>query len=331
MGMRRYLLVALWPAGLAAIAAATVIAARRAPVSPGLAVAREPGDPGAAEPPGAADAAGQDDSRLAEVTDPAAAKPALPARDLIRFGAFTVAGGVLSYGVMRLLGPTIVSRGPEIDEPIFDWTVRHRVQPWAEVMERFNKVGSTWTIWGAACTAAACLGVSWPRNKWLPPSALMSAVLVDKYVTLALRRTFRRPGPPGSPRGTYPSGGCDRAVFFYGLIANMLWREFSGTDRGKIVATGAVAALSFNVAYCREYLGKHWFTDIVTGLFYGLVLLVPFMAAIRLIAGPAAVKGAQDRRAVGTRQLNLAALLSPAAGLSGRQSDPGDSLTLAAD
>jgi membrane-associated phospholipid phosphatase len=220
----------------------------------------------------------------------------------------------MSYGVMRLLGPTIVNRGPAIDEPIFDWTVSHRVRPWTQVMERFNKVGNTWTIWGAACTAAACLGVSWPRNKWLPPSALMSAVLVDKYVTLALRRTFRRPGPPGSPRGTYPSGGCDRAVFFYGLIANMLWREFSGTERGKIVATGAVAALSFNVAYCREYLGKHWFTDIVTGLLYGVVLLLPFMAAIRLIAGPAAVTAAQDRRAVAvSRQFNLAALVSPAA------------------
>ena len=42
--MRRYLLVALWPAGIAAIAAATVIAARRAPVSPALATADDLAD-----------------------------------------------------------------------------------------------------------------------------------------------------------------------------------------------------------------------------------------------------------------------------------------------
>jgi len=56
--MRRYLLVALWPAGIAAIAAATVIAARRAPVSPALATADDladqetgPAPPGRPPPP----------------------------------------------------------------------------------------------------------------------------------------------------------------------------------------------------------------------------------------------------------------------------------------
>jgi membrane-associated phospholipid phosphatase len=52
------------------------------------------------------------------------------------------------------------------------------------------------------------------------------------------------------------------------------------------LGTGAVAALSFNVAYCREYLSKHWFTDIASGLVYGAVLLGPFTTAVRLIAGP---------------------------------------------
>jgi membrane-associated phospholipid phosphatase len=52
-----------------------------------------------------------------------------------------------------------------------------------------------------------------------------------------------------------------------------------------------VAALSFNEAYSREYLSKHWFTDIVSGTVYGAVLLVPFIAAVRLIAGPAVTPG----------------------------------------
>jgi membrane-associated phospholipid phosphatase len=120
--------------------------------------------------------------------------------------------------------------------------------------------------------------------------------MVDKWATVALRRKFRRQGPPDSPLGTYPAGGCDRAVLFYGLIAYLLWREFDGTPRGKAWGTGAVAALSFNVAYCREYLSKHWFTDIVSGLVYGLVLLAPFVAAVRLIDGPAGCGPALGRR-----------------------------------
>jgi predicted secreted protein len=286
MGMRRYLLAALWPAGLGAIAAATVIAARRAPAAPALAVADDPAGPDEAEPDGSAER-GRDAVPLAGVPDLAPARPAV-ARDVIRLGAISCAGGVAAYGVMRLLGPPIVNHGLTIDEPIFRWTTGHQVKGWAAVMERFNKIGNTWTIWGAAGAAAACLGVAWPRQKWLPPSVLGAAVVVDHYATLALRHKFHRVGPPTSPLGTYPSGGCDRVVLFYGLIAHMLWREFSGSYRGKVWAAGTVAALSFNVAYCRQYLSKHWFSDIVLGLFYGLLLLAPFTAAIRLIAGPAA-------------------------------------------
>jgi membrane-associated phospholipid phosphatase len=119
---------------------------------------------------------------------------------------------------------------------------------------------------------------------------LGAAILVDHYVTLALRRKFGRAGPPASPLGTYPSGGCDRVVLFYGLIANLLWREFSGSHRGRVIALGATSLLAFNAVYCRVYLGKHWFTDSVTGLLYGGLLYAPFAAAIRLLGGPP-VKG----------------------------------------
>jgi membrane-associated phospholipid phosphatase len=76
-------------------------------------------------------------------------------------------------------------------------------------------------------------------------------------------------------------------IVFYGLIAYLLWREFSGQRRAAIWAAAAVAALGFNEAYSRVYLTLHWFTDALSGLLYGGLLLAVFVAAVRVVAGPA--------------------------------------------
>ncbi|MDQ2810896.1 MAG: phosphatase PAP2 family protein [Actinomycetota bacterium] len=207
--------------------------------------------------------------------------------DLVGLCVITAAGGVLAYKVMELLGPVVMNKGPAIDEPIHDWTVDHQVAWWNAAMEKLTKIGNSQTSMGAVGTAAAALAVAWPRHKWVPAAALGSAAAVEKYARGGLRRRFGRLGPPSSPGGTYPSGGVDRVVYYYGLIAYMLWREFSGSPQGKALAIGTVTALSFNEAYSREYLSKHWVTDILCGLFYGAILLAPSIAAVRLITGPA--------------------------------------------
>src|SRR5436190_7442554 len=97
-GMRRYLLAALWPAGLAAIAAATVTAARRAPAPPSPAV--DPPGPGEAGPPAVAAEPSGTAAEPSGTSEPAAACSGDWARDLIRLGAISGAGGALSYGVL---------------------------------------------------------------------------------------------------------------------------------------------------------------------------------------------------------------------------------------
>jgi hypothetical protein len=287
--MRRYLLVALWPAGLAAIAAASVVAARREPAS-----RRGAADPvlgrAAATLPGAV-------ARLTRAAAPARQRGSAATRGdlvpgIIRLGAIGGAGGLVSYRIMASFAPPVVNHGLAIDEPIFRWTESHQVDWWAAIMERLNRVGNVWTTWGAVGGAAACLGVSWRRQRWLPPAALGLAAVVDHYATSRLHRKIARPGPPTNPLGTYPAGGADRVVLFAGLIAYLLWREFSGSRRGKIFAIGSVAALAYNQAYAREYLSEHWFIDIICGLAYGGLLLGPFIAAVRLIAGPAGIEAA---------------------------------------
>jgi membrane-associated phospholipid phosphatase len=309
-GMLRYLLVVLWPAGEAAIAAATVNAVRRASHEGGRGMGRTR-TAGLQQFPKLAGAvprlisgavpilppivgSRRDGGASRRIPRPAGLPDWVP--DVVGIGVVTGAGGALAYKVMELLGPTVINQGPVIDEPIYHWTVDHQVKWWGAVIERLNKIGNSQPSWGAAGAAAATLAVAWPRRKWVPPAALGAAFVVERCVTLALRRKFGRPGPPDSPLGTYPSGGVDRVVYLYGLIAYLLWREFSGSPQGKAWAIGAVAALSFNEVYSREYLSKHWFSDILSGLLYGAILLAPSIAAVRLFAGPAVTAGQESRR-----------------------------------
>jgi len=271
----RVLVVAIWPVVMALIFAAALVWSRRS--------SREavPGAP-----------------RRGSHVNPSAQSGMLSSSRLMDVGkliGLTFIGAAAVYGAMAVLGLLVVNHGLAIDRPIYTWATHHWVQPWVHVMDRLTKIGNTWTCWAAAAAAAVCLSVTWRTKRWLPPVALATCIVVDHYTTLALRHTFHRLGPPDSPFGTYPSGGCDRTILFYGLIAYLLWREFSGRRSTAIWAGAVVAALGFNEAYSRVYLTLHWFTDALSGLLYGALLLAVFIIAIRATAGPAVVRtGAAD-------------------------------------
>jgi membrane-associated phospholipid phosphatase len=275
--MSKYLAVLIWPAGMAVIFGCGLLLSR------GKRAASASGSGGHR-----ADAGRHDGSRRSGLPVP---RGAWEAGALV---LLAVAGAVVVFAVMCLLGLLVVHHGLAIDKPIFSWVHGHQVHAVAAAMKRLTKIGDTWTAWGAAIAAAVCLGVSTRRRRWLPPVAFASLIVIDHYTTLALRHVFHRIGPPTSPLGTYPSGGCDRCIVFYGLIAYLLWREFSGRRATAVWAACVVAAIGFNEAFSRVYLSLHWFTDALSGLLYGALLLGAFVVAITAVAGPArAVPGRQ--------------------------------------
>ncbi len=265
-GVIKYLVALIWPIGLAIIAAVAFLASRRYATSQAAVSAR---------PSGRSHKVRGNRAGLTDLVWESA-----------RLGAIAVAGTVVVFGLMWALGQIVVYHGLAIDKPIFTWMIHHQVHLLAALVKRLTKVGNTWTCWGAAFAAAVCLAATWRTKKWLPPVVLAALVVIDHLTTLALRHTFHRLGPPTSPLGTYPSGGCDRVIVFYGLIAYLLWREFSGQRRSAVWLAGGVAALGFNEAYSRVYLSLHWTTDAVSGLLYGTLLLAVFVTAVHLVAGP---------------------------------------------
>jgi hypothetical protein len=267
--LHRYLVALIWPAGMALIVAVGLAAISRTPRGDAAASLLASGHRRMAW--------GSRSGLAGAITDSA------------RLVTIAALGSLVVFCLTCALGVLVVNHGLVIDRPVFHWMQAHQVPALAALMDRLTKIGDTWTTWGAAAAAAVCLAVTWRSRRWLPPVALGFMIFSDHYTTLALRHVFHRLGPPTSPLGTYPSGGDDRVILFYGLIAYLLWREFSGEREMGIAAGTAVAALGFNEAYSRVYLSLHWFTDAVSGLLYGFLLLVAFILAVRLVAGPPAV------------------------------------------
>jgi membrane-associated phospholipid phosphatase len=268
----KILLVLVWFAGIGVILGlAALLASRARAASPGT-------PPNGAHPVGPA------------MASSAPSEPVL--RTVARFLVFIVAGVAVVFAVMALLGLIVLHAGPAVDKPAYHWVISHRAHLWTHEMKNLTKIGDTWTTRAAAVTAAVCLAVTWSRMRWLPPVALGTLMVVHRGLTHAIHLVNGRIGPPGHLHGTFPSGGSERCVVFYGLIAYLIWREFSGRRRAAIWAGAVVACLAFNEGYSRIYLGMHWTTDVLSGWFYGLLLLVVFIAAVRYVAGPARVPSA---------------------------------------
>lgn len=263
--MRDWLAVLLWPAGIAGIFCAAAVLARRPRPAPARGATDQFPPPSADGLPGQAPTS----------------------RRITRFLLIVLGGSAVIYGVMLLLALAAVHGGPAIDKPVFRWTVTHRIAYWTREMQRATEVGNRYPIWAAGGMAAVCLAITWRRDRWLPPVAIGSGLVLARYLTRAINHTIHREPPPGTG-GIFPSGGCARTVFIYGLVAYLLWRASGRTERRAAIWGGAVvAALAFNEAYSRGYLAVHWFTDICGGLAYGGLLLYLFITAVRLAAGPA--------------------------------------------
>ena len=95
---------------------------------------------------------------------------------------------------------------------------------------------------------------------------------------------FERPRPQLSyasvlPDYSFPSGHTMNALTFYVAVALIAWSVF-GRRTGLLALTVAVV-LSIGVGISRIYLGYHYLTDVVGGIFAGIAWLIVVGAAFR--------------------------------------------------
>jgi membrane-associated phospholipid phosphatase len=108
---------------------------------------------------------------------------------------------------------------------------------------------------------------------------LGGAMLLGSIWSPLLKRRFRRNRPDlWAPLATeashsFPSGHATMGTIFFGAAGVALCREAATPAAGIAIAVAA-AVLIAAVALSRVYLGAHWLSDVLAGIFLGVLWLV---------------------------------------------------------
>ena len=133
-------------------------------------------------------------------------------------------------------------------------------------------------------TMVTSLGAEWLWLAWVPVAGLLiwrrklpsAAALVVVALGVQpwndlLKGLYQRARPTEFGSGvqafSFPSGHAMAAGAVFGILALLAWRELSGRTRWAAVAI--CIGLGLLIALTRPYLGLHYPTDVIAGLFAG--------------------------------------------------------------
>lgn len=231
--------------------------------------------------------------RAGAVRHPAVPARLVPLRDagrrlhpLLASLVVLVAGTVAMLALAFLLGKLAGALERPVDVPLFHWSRDHVVGWWHDVNAVVTQMGNRPIVKVVALVSAVLLAVLWRRRWWVPPAAIATAYLLERYGQQLLAVTVDRGHPP-TTHGTYPSGGCARVVAVYGVIL-FLTLAVAPRLRQRVggLAWSALAVLAYVEGYTRLYLLKHWATDVVGGWVFGALVLAVVVAATTTLLRP---------------------------------------------
>ncbi len=210
--------------------------------------------------------------------------------------AIALTGWVLVALVGLAMGFLAKALQGSVDEPVFRW-VQARVAGgnFTKLNDKLTYMGNTPVVEVVCLVAVIILTCAYRRRRWLPAVAVAAAFVAERYLQKFLGSVVDRGHPP-TTFGTYPSGGVGRLLGVYSAIivlvivlAPTLSRAWRGGLWTGLVTAGVVEA------FTRVYLSKHWLTDAVFALPFGVLLLVTNLAAVSALVASRGPEREPDR------------------------------------
>ncbi len=179
------------------------------------------------------------------------------------------------------------------DHKVYNWVLPRSHTHWLHsAMSTLTKMSNNRETQVVCAVFMIVLTIWWFRHRrgigvLIPAALILTAYEVEHQLQHTLKLLAARTGPVPADLGAYPSGGVARLICIYGLIIYLVLRRLNLTRTRWAVGAWAVLALAtYTEAYSRLYLGKHWISDIVGGLIFGLLLLAVLIAATMLLDEP---------------------------------------------
>jgi membrane-associated phospholipid phosphatase len=120
------------------------------------------------------------------------------------------------------------------------------------------------------------------RNKWIE-GVFVIATLSSIVIAGVLKMVIGRPRPSGLSlypleilqsfnQYSYPSGHVLFFVVFFGFLAFLAWKHFSGWIRWITISSSIVLVMLIGPS--RLYLGDHWLSDVIGSYIIGTLWLI---------------------------------------------------------
>ncbi|KRF13764.1 hypothetical protein ASG90_13060 [Nocardioides sp. Soil797] len=191
--------------------------------------------------------------------------------------------------VIWILGELAHALESTVDRPLFAWFQARQVDGWSDAWLQITNIGSPSITGWAAAVGAIGLAILWKLRGlrwWVPGVTIWLGVFAVRYAQFLTKEVVDRGHPP-TTLGSWPSGGCARVIVVYGLI--MFFVVLCMRNRGRwtwVTWATATAFLASVQGYARTYNLEHWFTDVVGGLIFGVLVLGMMIVAHTLLERP---------------------------------------------